>query len=113
LQTKPIKLREKTKQSNCKNNKAIDRLVKSSIKHYRKKHLSQPWAQPKSILSTAFEGYEYGSEKGQVKELNDHSHILPLYDYGVGTYDFDMSKVMPMTLQAQAEAEEKTLKFFK
>lgn len=96
-----------------KNNKAIDRLAKSSIKHFRKKHLTAPWAIPKSILSTAFEGYEYGSEKGQVKFIPDHNHIIALYDYGVGTYDFDMSKVQPQIRLAQAKAEEKTLDFFK
>lgn len=95
-----------------KNNKTIDRLAKSSIKHFRKKHLTAPWAIPKSILSTAFEGYEYGSEKGQVKEISDHNQILPLYDYGIGTYDFKMDKVMPQVLLAQAQAEQATLEFF-
>jgi hypothetical protein len=92
--------------------KAIRRLVRSTLKHYRKKHLTPPWAVPKSILATAFEGYEYGSEKGQVKEIADHNQILPLYDCGVGVYDFDMEKVKPMVILAQAKAEEKTKEFF-
>jgi hypothetical protein len=98
---------------NRKGEKAIRRLVRSTLKHYRKKHLSPPWSVPKSILVTAFEGYEYGSEKGQIKDISDHNQILPLYDYGVGTYDFKMDKVMPQILLAQAQAEEDTLKFFK
>lgn len=97
---------------NRKGEKAIKRLVRSTLKHYRKKHLSPPWAVPKSILATAFEGYEYGSEKGQVKDISDHNQILPLYDYGVGTYDFKMDKVMPQILLAQAQAEQATLDFF-
>jgi predicted acylesterase/phospholipase RssA len=97
---------------NRKGEKAIRRLVRSTLKHQRKKHLTPPWAQPKSILATAFEGYEYGSEKGQVKEISDHNQILPLYDYGVGTYDFKMDKVMPQILLAQAQAEQATLDFF-
>jgi predicted acylesterase/phospholipase RssA len=97
---------------NRKGEKAIRRLVRSTLKHQRKKHLTPPWAQPKSILATAFEGYEYGSEKGQVKEISDHNQILPLYDYGIGTYDFKMDKVMPQILLAQAQAEQATLDFF-
>jgi hypothetical protein len=91
----------------------MPRILNFHSKHFRKKHLTAPWAVPKSILSTAFEGYEYGSEKGQVKFIPDHNHIIALYDYGVGTYDFDMSKVQPQIRLAQAKAEEKTLDFFK
>lgn len=35
-----------------------------------------------------------------------------LYDYGIGTYDFDMDKVRPMIDLAQDKAKEETLKFF-
>lgn len=92
--------------------KTIKRLALSIIKHYRKQHLTPPWAVPKSILATAFEGYDYGSEKGQVREIADHNQILPLYDCGVGVYDFDMEKVKPMVILAQAKAEDDTLNYF-
>ncbi len=96
---------------NRKGHKAVMRLVRSTLKTYRKQHLSPPWKKPKTILATAFEGYEYGSERGQVRHITDHNHILPLYDYGVGTYDFKMDKVMPQILLAQAEQDTST--FFK
>lgn len=96
-----------------KGHKAVKRLVRSTLKTYRKQHLTPPWKKPKAILATAFEGYEYGSERGQVRHITDHNHILPLYDYGIGTYDFDMKKVMPMILLAQAQAEQDTSTFFK
>lgn len=51
-------------------------------------------------------------EKGQIRSISDHNQILPLYDYGIGTYDFDMKKVKPMVKLAQAKAEEDTLEFF-
>lgn len=107
------KKRRKLHRQIKKNNKVIDRLTKSSVKHFHKKHLTAPWAVPKSILSTAFEGYAYGSEKGQVKFLSDHNHIIPLYDYGISTYDFDMDKIKPLVELAQAKAEEKVKEFFK
>ena len=74
--------------------------------------MSAPWAQPKSILTTALDDYAYGTEKGQVKQISDHNHILAIYDYGVGTYDFDMSKVQPQIRLAQAKAEEKVIEVF-
>ena len=52
-------------------------------------------------------------KKGQVKFISDHNHILPLYDYGTGTYDFDMAKVQPQVRLAQIKAKKATLEFFK
>jgi hypothetical protein len=37
--------------------------------------------------------------------LSDHNQILPLYDYGIGTFDFDMSEVQPQIRLAQAMAK--------
>lgn len=95
------------------NDKAIRRLSKSTLKQYKKNRLTAPWEQPVAIFATAFDGYSYGSEKGQVRHISDHNHILPLYDYGIGTFDFDMKKVQPMIDLAQAMAREETLNFFK
>lgn len=105
--------RKEIKKQVHKNDKAIRRLSKSTLKHYKKNRLTAPWEQPVAIFTTAFDGYSYGSEKGQVRQISDHSHILPLYDYGIGTFDFDMKKVQPMIDLAQAMAREETLNFFK
>ncbi|MCK6639555.1 MAG: hypothetical protein L6Q81_05670 [Bacteroidia bacterium] len=94
------------------NKKPIKRLVKATIKTYHKKRLSPPWIQLINILNTAFDGYGYGSERGQVKQISDHNQILPLYDYGLGTFDFDMSKVQPMIKLAQLKSEMETAKYF-
>lgn len=91
----------------------IRKLVISTIKNFSKKRMSPPWTNRVSILTTAFEGYAYGSERGQIRQVSDHSHILPLYDYGVGTYDFDMKKVGAAVDLAQVKAKEETLNFFK
>ncbi len=96
-----------------KNNKAVEHLVNTAIIHYKKDYLSPPWTASKSMLTTASEGYAYGSEKGQVQDITDHNHIIPLYDYGIGTFDFDMSKVQPQIRLAQAMAQDKVYNFFK
>ncbi|MCK6639552.1 MAG: hypothetical protein L6Q81_05655 [Bacteroidia bacterium] len=72
----------------------------------------RPGKHPHSIIETAVLGYDYGSERGQIKEITDHNQILPLYDFGIGTYDFDMSAVQPSIKLAQAMAENDTIKFF-
>ena len=94
------------------NNKIIDRLTDESIAYHRKKKQVAPWKQPKSILNTIFEGYAYGSEMGQIKDVSDHAHIIPLYSYGIGTYDFKMDKIKPLVALAQAKAKEKVNDFF-
>ena len=72
-----------------------------------------PWAAKKSILATAMEGYIYGTERGQIRDIPDHNHIIPPYDFGVGVYDFDMSKVRPMIELAKHKSEEHVNNFFK
>ena len=57
-------------------------------------------------------GFSYGSERGQIRMPSDHNHIVPLYSYGVGTFDFDMGKVAPMEKLAQEEAENHINDFF-
>jgi len=54
-----------------------------------------------------------GSERGQIRKITDHNHIIPFYAYGVGTYDFDMKEITPLAKMAQDEAEAKVYKFFK
>jgi hypothetical protein len=72
-----------------------------------------PWAAKKSILATAMEGYSYGTERGQIRDISDHNYIIPLYDFGVGVYDFDMSKIQPMIALAKQESEKHVNDFFK
>jgi len=45
------------------------------------------------MLKSIMEGYSFGAERAQVRTINDNDHIIPLYSYGVGTYDFDLQKV--------------------
>ncbi len=45
--------------------------------------------------------------------ISYHNIIIPLYDFGIGVYDFDMSKVKPMIELAKSEAEIAVNKYFK
>lgn len=87
--------------------------MKIIIEVYGKSIRSTPWAAKKSILATAMEGYSFGAERAQVRDIGDNNHIIPLYDFGVGVYDFDMSKVRPMIELAKHKSEEHVNNFFK
>lgn len=63
------------------------------------------WEIPRSIIEIAFTGYSYGSKRGQIRDMSDHNNIIPLYDYGVGTYDFELDKVASLADFAQKQAE--------
>jgi predicted acylesterase/phospholipase RssA len=84
--------------------KAIHRLIKAWHKHYGEYNNVKPWEIPRGIVQIAFTGYSYGAKRGQIRDITDHSNIIPLYDYGVDTYDFDLKKVDVLAKLAQKEA---------
>lgn len=60
----------------------------------------------------AFTSYAYGAKRGQIRDITDHKYIVSLYDYGVGTYDFDLDKVRSLAEFAQEAAQNKTSQYF-
>ena len=104
---------EKTQKKNFKaNRKVVLKIIQEWGETYAKINYIHPWANPKSILSIAGEGYSYGSKRGQIRKLSDHNHIENVYDYGVDTYDFNMDDVRYLSHFGKENAESKTLKFF-
>lgn len=65
----------------------------------------KPWELPRPIIDIAFTGYAYGAKRGQIRDMTDHKYIVSLYDYGVGTYDFDLDKVRLLAEFAQETAQ--------
>lgn len=72
----------------------------------------KPWEIPRPILDIAFTGYAYGAKRGQIRDITDHKYIISLYDYGVGTYDFELEKVKALADFAQEAAQTKLDKYF-
>lgn len=111
--------KEKIKKSDLNINKSLDELNKESwekiaeeiITNNRNKKKLKPWEIQKSIFAL-ISTIQYGSEDGQVRFLSDHNHIISLYSYGIGTYDFDMSKIQPLIKIAQTYSENKVNDFF-
>ena len=73
--------------------------------------IAAPWQKKKSILGIIDTLY-FGSEQGQVRYISDHNHIVPLYCYGIGVYDFDMKKIQTLIKIANDEAEKQVTDFF-
>ncbi len=72
-----------------------------------------PWSKNKAILSTAMEGYEFGTGDGQIRYMSDHNYIIPLYNYGVSTFDFNFKeKLMPLVKLANKHSENALKNYF-
>ncbi len=72
----------------------------------------KPWEISRPILDIAFTGYSYGAKRGQIRDMTDHKYIIALYDYGVGTYDFDLDKVRLLAEFAQENAQNDVCEYF-
>lgn len=72
----------------------------------------KPWELPRPIIDIAFTGYAYGAKRGQIRDMTDHKYIISLYDYGVGTYDFNLGKVRALADFAQDAAQTKLNEYF-
>lgn len=94
------------------NREIILKIIKSWYIQYGAYNDIKPWEIPRSILQIAFTGYEYGAKRGQIRDMSDHNYIVPLYDYGVGTYDFDLEKVKSLAEFAQEAARNDVCEYF-
>jgi predicted acylesterase/phospholipase RssA len=103
----------RTATKNIKGNReAVLKIIKAWHKEYGMQNNIKPWEIPRSIIEIAFTGYSYGSKRGQIRDMSDHNNIIPLYDYGVGTYDFDLNKVSTLAEFAQYQAKIAVLEYF-
>jgi predicted acylesterase/phospholipase RssA len=102
----------KNKKSIKTDRESVKKIVKEWYKYYGKHNEIKPWEIPRSIVEIAFTGYSYGAKRGQIRDMSDHNNIIPLYDYGVGTYDFDLKKVAILADLAQKVAEDSVNEYF-
>lgn len=106
---KELKTKFKDRRNEIKNIKgnreAILKIILAWYKDYGSHNNIKPWEIPRPIIDIAFTGYSYGSKRGQIRNLNDNNNLVPLYDFGVGTYDFDLKKVSSLADFAQTSAK--------
>lgn len=95
------------------NRKHIIKVIEHWYEVYGKRNQIKPWATPRSIVEIAFTGYAYGAKRGQIRNPSDHNFIVPLYDFGVDTYDFDLTKVTYLERAAHVTARKDINDYFK
>jgi hypothetical protein len=92
----------------CLKKSAVSMLDKYFVENER-----TPWSKNKGILNTAIEGYEFGTGDGQIRYMSDHNYIIPLYNYGVSTFDFNFKeKLMPLVKLANKHSKDALETYF-
>lgn len=99
------------------NSKDVNYCLKKSAVALLDKYFTEneraPWSKNKAILSTAMEGYEFGTGDGQIRYMSDHNYIIPLYNYGVTTFDFNFKeKLMPLVKLANEHSKDALNAYF-
>jgi len=87
--------------------KSILKIIDQWVDEYLANDGKKPWEIEHGIYlaNVAAKGFSYGAERGQIRSISDHDHIVQLYDYGVGVFDFNLSKVRPMAVFSQIQAK--------
>jgi predicted acylesterase/phospholipase RssA len=70
-----------------------------------------PWKRQKPITNL-ISTLQYGAEDGQIRYLSDHNHIIPLYSYGVNTFDFDIEKFKDLIEVSNLNSKKAVNEFF-
>lgn len=101
-----------TKRLKKVNRKHILHIIKAWYEQYGKQNHIKPWAIPRPLIGIAFTGYAYGAKRGQIRDPSDHNFIVPLYDMGVDTYDFEMERVATLARASHVIAEKDIITYF-
>lgn len=73
-----------------------------------------PWNKQFDILSGLINSLSFGFDQGQIESISDNENIIPLYCYGIGTLDFDLTakKLKPLVELANSESEKTVIEYF-
>lgn len=73
-----------------------------------------PWNRQVNVFAGLMSALQFGFDQGQIEEIADNANIIPLYCYGVGTLDFDLTaaEMEPLVKLAVAESERDVLEYF-
>lgn len=89
-----------------KQKESIKRIIESVIAFAKDENQNDfsPWNKRKSIFSL-IDAFMYNAEGGNVQRFSDHKNLIPLYSFGVDTFDFDLKAIDDLVKHAQNEAE--------
>jgi predicted acylesterase/phospholipase RssA len=70
-----------------------------------------PWNRDMNVISGLISALQFGFDQGQIESVSDNEYIIPLYCYGIGTLDFDLtSDEMQPLVDLAVEASEKDVR---
>ncbi|KUJ59204.1 hypothetical protein AR687_24265 [Flavobacteriaceae bacterium CRH] len=97
---------------NIKEYATFQDIIYRLIKAYAGEKNTPPWKKQVSILSLVGTIQHNLSETNQIKYLSDHNHIIPLYSYGIDTFDFELNKFEYLINLSNQKAKTAVLKYF-
>jgi hypothetical protein len=93
--------------------KNLSQLMTAAIKiiDERKKNFT-PWNKQVSSIGGVLNAFMYGSDQGQVRQLSDNNHIIPLYCYGITTYDFNLDQLQALVDFSNTQSKKDVMTYF-
>ncbi len=92
------------------------KICKELIEEYKltKKGFT-PWNKQVNAISALMSSLQFGMDQGHIENIADNENIIPLYCYGVGTLDFDLTskELLPLVELANKESKKQVLNYFK
>jgi hypothetical protein len=73
-----------------------------------------PWNRQVGVVSAAMGPLQFGFDQGQIESIDDNENIIPLYCFGIGTLDFDLTakEMEPLVKMAVKESEQAVMTYF-
>ena len=73
-----------------------------------------PWNRQVNAFSGLINSLQFGLDQGQLESIDDNDNIIPLYCYGIGTLDFDLTsrEMASLVEMAVKESEKSVMEYF-
>lgn len=95
---------------NKKSYKQIKKAL-NEIRDERNKNFT-PWNKQVNAIGGLLNALQYGFDQGQIRQLSDNNNIIPLYCYGIGTYDFNLKDLKPLAVFANTQSKKDVIDYF-
>jgi len=84
-------LREKASQSSLPGPAWVKISRELVAEHRRTMGGFTPWNRDAFVALGVLSALQFGFDQGQIESIDDNENIIPLYCYGLGTFDFDLT----------------------
>jgi len=73
-----------------------------------------PWNKQVFAVSGLIDSLQFGFDQAQIENISDNENIIPLYCYGIGTLDFDLTakEMKPLVKIANENSKKDVFSYF-